>query len=164
MGRWSKELVLAEIMGEAIGRELKASMPSPETFKLVETFPIPDSHQSVTAPALKKTRIFYFKVPKGNIAFITHIANEYWTDDLLYWRIDGKLIFSPNIQRMLGDVHSPTPIQPWYRLPVRDQIVWRVENKDVVDHDYWVVQDGFYLKIEDLARFFSLIGATPVLL
>lgn len=152
MGKWSDLIVQSELIGEAITR---AGRPP---IKLVETFKMPDPHQTKTVSAGKQEQVFYFAVPNGNIFFIQRVANAYWYGDYLYWYIDGQLKESPYIQRVIGTVNAPLEITPWFTLPAKEEIRWEVKNRDTEDHEYEILIDGFYVRLKDLPTFFRLTG------
>jgi hypothetical protein len=146
-------------VGEKVASEIAKAITvvPPEPFKLVRTYPIPDAHQVKTVSAGKREEVFSFTVPKGNVAFVTFVGNSFWEGDYLYWWIDGRLIESPYMQRSLASINEPAKIEPWFRLQAYELIRWEAQNNDEYDHEYEVLQAGFYCKIEDVPLLFRLM-------
>jgi len=153
MSKWPALVVQSELIADAITRRDREP-----ALKLVETFKMPDPHQTKTVLAGKQEQVFYFSVPKGHIFFTQRVANAYWYNDYLYWYMDGKLKESPYIQRVIGTVNLPLEITPWFVLPAKEDIRWEVKNNDTKSHDYEILIDGFYVRQEDLPTLFRLTG------
>jgi len=152
MSKWSHLIVQSELIADAISRAREPPL------KLVETFKMPDPHQTKTVTAGKQEQVFYFSVPKGHVLFIQRVANAYWYGDYLYWYIDGKLKESPHIERVIGTVNAPLEITPWFVMPAKEEIRWEVKNNDTKNHEYEILIDGFYVREEDLPTLFRLTG------
>lgn len=153
---WGRKIVELELLGEAVGRELR---PPEDPFRIPEVVPFPDPHQVATVPAGGEKTVFTILIPGEKTGFIRRVANTFYEGDLIYWSVDGKPVETPYIQRSLGSVSSPTEIVPWFRMPVKDKIEWRVKNKDVADHEYEILNQGFYLDTLDVPLLFKLSGA-----
>jgi hypothetical protein len=123
----------------------------------MKAFPRPHQKTLDVEAGSNKNQIFYLEIPGGNIGFIRHVANSYWSPDILYWSIDGTPV-EEGIQRSVGTFAAPREITPWFRMPVREKIEWTVDNKGLIDHDYEVLCMGFYVLEEDLELLFKLGG------
>jgi hypothetical protein len=158
MGDWAKIVVESELIGEQIGRKLVKLIPPPADIKLVQTFNIPDPLQSRTVSAGKREEVYRFDLPKDCIGFIGMLGNLYYYGDYLYFWVDGRLVESPCIERILADINSPLIVEPWFRMSFYENVRWEVQNNDKTDHAYSILVGGFYIRKEDLPLLFRLTG------
>jgi hypothetical protein len=154
---------LAKLKSQAVGKiveEVKGIVvpPAIDVLKIPSITPIPDPLQSKTVDAGKREEVYRFDLPKGCVGFIQQIGNLYYYGDYIYFWIDGRLIESPYIERVIGDINDPLRIEPWYRMPFYQHIRWEAQNNDTEDHKYQVLCHGFYVRKEDLPLLFRLAG------
>jgi len=145
---------LAILLGQEVVRQKAVELPP--TLPMITNIPSP--HQVATVPAGDTRIVFRFNLPKGCVGFILRIANVYYPGDIVRWKIDGKEVDIGHIRRVIGSINLPTEIVPWFRMPFHVSDVWEVENKDTEDHDYEVLNEGFYIEKVDLPLLLKLAG------
>jgi len=119
---------------------------------------IPSPHQVKTVPAGATETVFKFVLPKDCVGFILRIANVYYPGDTVKWKIDGKEVDTGHIRRVIGTINSPAEVVPWFRMPFYVSTIWEVTNNDTEDHNYEVLNEGFYVEKKDLGLLFRLAG------
>lgn len=158
----AKEILASEFMSESLRRtlaEAKAPAVSPlEVIKLPLITNIPTPHQILSVPAGEKKTVFKFTLPDDCVGFILRVANVYYEDDDVRWKMDGKEVDIGHIRRVIGTINAPFEVAPWFRLPFYVSTIWEVENPDSIAHYYEVLNDGFYISKNDLPLLFRIAG------
>ena len=131
-------------------------MSSAFQLPIITHFPEPYGEANILAGA-RRQLLQEIRVPRGNVGFVQRISNAYWMGDSLTFSIDGRPI-EPKIERAIGTFANPMEVIPWFRMPVREKVVWEVTNNDTLDHQYEVSSVGFYVKEEELPLLFKLTG------
>lgn len=149
---------MAEELAILIGQEVARHRVVEEIMNLPLITNIPSPHQTKTVPAGETKTVFKFTLPKDCVGFILRIANVYYPGDIVRWKIDGKEVDTGHIRRVIGTINSPTEVVPWFRMRFYVSDVWEVTNKDTADHDYEVLNEGFYIEKKDLRLLFKLAG------
>ena len=89
---WAKRIIELEILGEKIGRELRAE-EAPLRPPRVEPIPYPYAYREV--PAGETVTVYELRVPKGRVAYLQRVANNYYEGIKHYWEVDGKPLAVP---------------------------------------------------------------------
>jgi hypothetical protein len=142
---WARRIIEQEILAEAIARNIVA--PTVPSAPLIVPFPSPYQHKVVEAGE-KDVTVYEFVVPVGMVAFIQRVGNNAFEDAYLVWRIDGRIVISPNIDYQIAPCNTPKLIEPWLR--VNEQILWTATNNSEKSCHFEVLCDGFYTKAEDI--------------
>lgn len=100
-------------------------------------------HQSARINAGAEGRIFYFRIPKSTVGFMTRIGNNYFTGTTLKLLVDGELI-EDNIQRIIAVIDQPQEYNPPYL--VKNSIEVRCANNDTIAHTLEVLIDGVLIQ------------------
>ena len=124
----------------------KVEVVPPPRAPNVKYFPKP--HQTLTVPAGKQKRVYYFRIPDGYTGFVQYVGNNWFDDTVLYWYIDDVLVIDPHINYQIASVNMPKPLVPW--VIVKKEIIWEVKNSSGLDCLFEVRCDGIYLPTEDV--------------
>jgi hypothetical protein len=149
---------MSEELAILIGQEVERHRAVEAITSLPLITSIPTPHQTATVPAGETKKVFEFNLPKDSIGFILRIANVYYPGDIVRWKIDGKEVDTGHIRRVIGSINSPTEVVPWFRIPFYVSDVWEVTNRDTEDHEYEVLNEGFYIEKKDLGLVLKLAG------
>ena len=143
---WAKRIIELEILGETIGRELRAE-EAPLRTPRVEPIPYPYAYREV--PAGETVTVYELRVPKGRVAYLQRVANNYYEGIKHYWEVDGKPVYDPYFELSLAPVDNPKQIVPWMR--VREFTRWRCRNDSSVSRTIEILLDGILVVEEDVS-------------
>lgn len=91
-------------------------------------------------------RIYYFEIPHGCVGFIQQVANLWFPNTYYKWIIDGEEVEPKLIQRQIAPVNNPKDYEPPIR--VKNYIEWIATNNSTVDHEFEVLNDGYFIHIK----------------
>jgi hypothetical protein len=135
-------------VGEKVAMEIaKVVAPIPLREPQITCFPSPYQHKVVESK--KSETVYYQRIPEGMVGFIQRVGNNAFEDAYLVWRVDGRIVISPNIDYQIAPCNTPKLIEPWLR--VNNEILWTGTNNSQKSCHFEVVCDGFYTKAEDVA-------------
>jgi hypothetical protein len=96
-------------------------------------------HQYKEIAAGESGRVYYLKIPDSCVGFIQQVANNYFDNTYLVWKIDGATVEN-KIERMIGKINNPKEFNPPFL--VQDKIEFWAYNNDTIAHTFEVVCDG----------------------
>lgn len=108
-----------------------------------DNFPPDQLYQAKTLSAGEKATVFVLTVPPNYYGFLERIANRWYPDTLLEWRIDGKLI-----ERVVREI-APLNQEPYYCRPaylVHMKIEWIGQNDSATSKELAVFCDGRFCR------------------
>ena len=100
------------------------------------------TYNHVLVSSGQKVKIFDFKIPSGYVGFIYKIANSWYPDTYLLFKVDGELVEKLEMKR---DITNPLEYKP--PIVVKYSIeVWAINNSSE-DHyfEFWI--DGVAIEI-----------------
>lgn len=150
------KLIQGEETSNRVAKLIKPIKPPVPKLPIITSIPSPQ--QVKTVPAGKTATVFKFTLPNNCVGFILRVANVYYPGDIVKWKIDGREVDTGHIRRVIGTINAPTETVPWFRIPFYVSDIWEVENKDIEDHSYEVLNEGFYIGKKDLPLILRLGG------
>jgi hypothetical protein len=99
------------------------------------------SYQFKNVPSGKKDTVFSLNIPQDTVGIITTVANSWFVNTSLEWKVDDRLVEHVAIQRVVAPLSNPLQV----RIPVEDTIEWTAINDSTDDHVFEVVCNGFLI-------------------
>ncbi|MCK5615619.1 hypothetical protein KAR91_77860 [Candidatus Pacearchaeota archaeon] len=111
------------------------------------------SYQFKTVKAGGKDTIFLINIPQDEVGIITTVANSWFIDTSLEWKVDDRLVEHVPIQRVVAPLNNPLQV----RIPVEDTIEWIANNDSTNDHVFEVVCNGFLIDEKLYKRILTIL-------
>ena len=94
-------------------------------------------------------RVYFMQIPAGCVAFIEQVANNWFADTYLDWKIDGEKV-EPQIQRAIAAINNPKDYKP--PILAKNTIEWVAYNNSGTDRVFEVLCDGAIYHIDSSMR------------
>lgn len=109
----------------------------------LQTRSFPDPYQTKTIPANGKGIVYEMRVDAGMTAFISAVANNWFQDTFLVWRVDGMPVES-KIAREIAPVNAPRIFDP--PILAHSTVQWEAFNNSSSEVTFEVLCDGTMYK------------------
>ena len=94
-------------------------------------------YQYATIPA-GSSQTLYLLEPEPYIAFIRYVANSWYPNTYLEWRIDNEVV--ERIERQIAPANAPLKLERPYVCRYKMEVV--AYNNDSVSHSFYFLGDG----------------------